>query len=141
MKAVIQRALEAHVSVDGKVIGSFDGPGLVVLLGVTHEDGATQVATMVRKIAELKLTEDMQSAEEAGLPVMVISQFTLYGSTRKGRKPSWTHAAPASIAEPLYQQVINGLKARGLRVETGKFGAMMKVRFTNDGPFTVMVEC
>lgn len=141
MKAVLQRAEGASVSVDGQVVGSFEGEGLVVLLGITHEDGPDQVQTMVRKIAELRILEDEKSVTDNNAPVMVISQFTLYGSTKKGRRPSWTAAAPGPVAKPLYEAVVDGLKARGLEVSTGIFGAMMKVSFTNNGPFTVLVEC
>lgn len=141
MKAVLQRADGARVSVDGKVVGQFDGEGLVVLLGITHDDGDQQVETMVRKIAELRILEGEKSVSDTNAPVMVISQFTLYGSTKKGRRPSWTKAAPGNVAEPLYDRVVAGLRERGLQVSTGVFGAMMKVDFVNDGPFTVLVEC
>lgn len=140
MRAVIQRALRGSVMVDGEVLGGFDGPGLVVLLGVAKGDGAAQVETLTRKIAELRVLDGELSVQEAGAPVLMISQFTLYGDTRKGRRPSWSHAAPGSEAEPLFDQVVEGLRARGLRVETGRFGADMKVELVNDGPFTVLVE-
>ncbi len=140
MRAVIQRALRGSVMVDGEVLGGFDGPGLVVLLGVAKGDGVAQVETLTRKIAELRVLDGELSVQEAGAPVLMISQFTLYGDTRKGRRPSWSHAAPGSEAEPLFDQVVEGLRARGLRVETGRFGADMKVELVNDGPFTVLVE-
>lgn len=140
MRAVIQRALRGSVMVDGEVLGGFDGPGLVVLLGVAKGDGVAQVETLTRKIAELRVLDGELSVQEAGAPVLMISQFTLYGDTKKGRRPSWSHAAPGPEAEPVFDQVVQGLRARGLRVETGRFGADMKVELVNDGPFTVLVE-
>ena len=142
MRAVIQRATSGEVRVDGTVVGrlALDPPeaeekcqGLVVLLGV-------QVATVARKIAELRILDDERSALDAGAPILVISQFTLYGDTRKGRRPSWAHAAPGEEAEPLVDAVVADLRGRGLHVETGQFGAMMEVSLVNDGPFTVLVE-
>lgn len=140
MRAVIQRALHGEVVVDGEVVGKIDRPGLVVLVGVAQEDTSAQVDTLVRKIAELRILNDEQSVQDTGAPVLMISQFTLYGDTRKGRRPSWSHAAPGSVAEPLFNEVVEGLRARGIEVATGRFGADMKVTLTNDGPFTVLVE-
>ena len=114
--------------------------GLVVLLGVQRGDGPEQVATVARKIAELRILDGELSAADAGAPILVISQFTLYGDTRKGRRPSWAHAAPGDEAEPLVDAVVADLRGRGLHVETGQFGAMMEVSLVNDGPFTVLVE-
>ena len=114
--------------------------GLVVLLGVQRGDGPEQVATVARKIAELRILDGELSAADAGAPILVISQFTLYGDTRKGRRPSWAHAAPGEEAEPLVEAVVADLRGRGLHVETGQFGAMMEVLLVNDGPFTVLVE-
>ena len=114
--------------------------GLVVLLGVQRGDGPDQVATVARKIAELRILDDERSALDVGAPILVISQFTLYGDTRKGRRPSWAHAAPGEEAEPLVDAVVADLRGRGLHVETGQFGAMMEVCLVNDGPFTVLVE-
>ena len=114
--------------------------GLVVLLGVQRGDGPEQVATVARKIAELRILDGELSAADAGAPILVISQFTLYGDTRKGRRPSWAHAAPGEEAEPLVDAVVADLRGRGLHVETGQFGAMMEVSRGNDGPFTVRVE-
>ena len=110
------------------------------LVGVQRGDGAEQVATVARKIAELRILDDERSAVDAGAPILVISQFTLYGDTRKGRRPSWAHAAPGDEAEPLVDAVVADLRGRGLHVETGQFGAMMEVSLVNDGPFTVLVE-
>ena len=114
--------------------------GLVVLLGVQRGDGPDQVAVVARKIAELRILDDERSAVDAGAPILVISQFTLYGDTRLGRRPSWAHAAPGDEAEPLVDAVVADLRGRGLHVETGQFGAMMEVSLVNDGPFTVLVE-
>lgn len=150
MRAVIQRATSGEVRVDGTVVGrlALDVPaeagekrqGLVVLLGVQRGDGTEQVATVARKIAELRILDDECSVLDAGAPILVISQFTLYGDTRKGRRPSWAHAAPGEEAEPLVDAVVADLRGRGLHVETGQFGAMMEVSLVNDGPFTVLVE-
>ena len=169
MRAVIQRATSGEVRVGGEVVGRLavsagsagsggaagslgsagdeagEGAGgarqgLVVLLGVQRGDGLEQVATVARKIAELRILDDERSALDVGAPVLVISQFTLYGDTRKGRRPSWAHAAPGEEAEPLVDAVVADLRGRGLHVETGQFGAMMEVCLVNDGPFTVLVE-
>ncbi len=140
MRAVLQRASRASVTVAGEVTASFDRQGIVALVGVTHEDGPEQVATVARKIAELRILDDEQSAADAGAPIIVVSQFTLYGDTRKGRRPSWGAAAPGPVAEPLVDAVVKDLRARGLDVGTGIFGAMMDVELVNDGPITVIVE-
>ena len=140
MRAVIQRVNRAAVRVDGEVVGEITRPGLMVLVGATHDDGPKQVATVARKIAELRILDGELSAADAGAPILVISQFTLYGDTRKGRRPSWAHAAPGEEAEPLVEAVVADLRGRGLHVETGQFGAMMEVSLVNDGPFTVLVE-
>ncbi|MBB6333918.1 D-aminoacyl-tRNA deacylase [Schaalia hyovaginalis] len=140
MRAVIQRVLRASVSVEDRIVGEIRGPGLMVLLGVKRGDGPEQAATVARKIAELRILEDEASVSEAGAPVLVVSQFTLYGDTRKGRRPSWSQAAPGPEAEPLVEAVVADLRGRGLEVATGRFGAMMQVELVNDGPFTVLVE-
>ena len=140
MRAVVQRAARASVTVDGAVVGSFEGPGLVVLVGATHDDGPDQVATIARKVAELRIMADERSVADLGAPVLVISQFTLYADTRKGRRPSWNGAAPGPVAEPLVAAVVEDLRGRGLRVETGVFGAMMQVELVNDGPVTILLE-
>ncbi len=140
MRAVIQRVLRACVTVEGRIVGEIRGPGLMVLLGVKRGDGPEQAATVARKIAELRILEGEASVSEAGAPVLVVSQFTLYGDTRKGRRPSWSQAAPGPEAEPLVDAVVTDLRARGLEVATGEFGAMMQVELVNDGPFTVLVE-
>lgn len=140
MRAVVQRATSAAVSVAGEVVGSFTGAGLVVLLGVTHEDGRDDVALIARKIAQLRILRDERSAEELGAPVLLISQFTLYADTRKGRRPSWNGAAPGPVAEPLVAAVGAALTAYGLDVQTGVFGADMALSLVNDGPVTILLD-
>jgi len=140
MRAVLQRASRASVTVDGEVTASFDRQGIVALVGVTHEDGPAQVETIARKIADLRILDGELSAADARAPIIVVSQFTLYGDTRKGRRPSWSAAAPGPVAEPLIDAVVQALRERGLEVGTGIFGAMMDVELVNDGPITVIVE-
>lgn len=140
MRAVVSRVAEASVTVGGEVVGALSGPGLLALVGVSVDDDDADVDTMVRKISELRILRDERSAVEAGAPVLVVSQFTLMGSTAKGRRPSWSRAAKGEIAKPLVEAVVAGLRARGLEVSTGSFGAMMQVHSVNDGPFTVLVE-
>ena len=140
MKAVLQRANGASVTVDGEVVGGFDGEGLVALVGVHKEDSPEDATRLARRIATLRILEGERSVEDTGAPVLVISQFTLYGLTRKGTKPSWSDAAPGPVAEPLVDSVVAELRARGLTVSTGVFGAMMDVSLTNSGPFTVIVD-
>ena len=139
MRAVVTRVLSASVTVDGQVTGEI-GPGLLVLVGVTHTDSERTAATMARKVHELRILRDERSAAEAGAPVLVVSQFTLYGDTRKGRRPSWVAAAPGPVAEPLVEAVVAALRGRGAEVATGVFGAAMQVASINDGPFTVLLE-
>ena len=140
MRAVIQRARSASVTVDGEVVGSFDGPGVVVLLGVTHDDGPDQVAWMARKIWGLRILRDEQSASDVGAPVLVVSQFTVYGDVRKGRRPTWNAAAPGGVSEPVYEQVCAELERLGAKVERGRFGADMAVSLVNDGPVTLVLD-
>lgn len=140
MKAVVQRASRASVTVDGEVVGAFEGPGLVALVGATHTDGAEQVSTVARKIAELRILDGEMSASDVNAPVMVISQFTLYADVKKGRRPSWNAAAPREVAQPLVDGVVQALRERGLTVSTGVFGAMMQVELVNDGPVTIVIE-
>jgi D-tyrosyl-tRNA(Tyr) deacylase len=140
VRAVAARVTRASVTVDDEVVGSFDEPGLLVLLGVATTDTPDQAATMARKLHELRVLRDEQSCATTGAPLLVVSQFTLYGDTRKGRRPSWTAAARPADAEPLVDAVVAALRERGAHVETGRFGAMMSVESTNDGPFTVIVE-
>ncbi len=140
MRAVLQRVTSARVEVDGEVVGAIDRPGLLALVGVTHDDGPEQVERMARKIAELRILRDEQSLSDAGAPVLVVSQFTLHADTRKGRRPSWSAAAPGPVAEPLVDALIDALRRRGIEVEQGRFGAMMQVALVNDGPFTLVVD-
>ena len=129
----------ANVVVDGQVVGAID-EGVVVLVGVTHGDSAATAATLARKVHELRILPGERSCAETGAGLLVISQFTLYGDTRKGRRPSWTAAAPGPLAEPLVDAVVAELRARGATVATGVFGAHMTLSLVNDGPFTVLVE-
>jgi D-aminoacyl-tRNA deacylase len=140
MRAVVQRVLSASVRVDGELVGALDNPGLLVYLGITHDDGTDDVAWMARKIRDLRILRDEQSASDVGAPVLVVSQFTLYGDARKGRRPTWTAAAPGPVSEPLYDAVCAELERLGTHVERGVFGAMMEVSSVNDGPFTVWLE-
>ncbi len=140
MRAVLQRVSSATVRVEDRVVGEI-GPGVLVLLGVAPSDGHTDVEHVARKIAELRILPGERSVSEvpeAG--VLVVSQFTLYGDTRKGRRPSWNGAAPGPVAEPLVGAVVETLRARGITVATGVFGAHMAVESVNDGPVTVIVE-
>jgi len=144
MRAVIQRALGASVVVDDQVVGSFDGPGLVALVGVTHEDTPALAQRLADKIYGLRIFTSVdgpeQSAADLGLPLLVISQFTLYADTRRGRRPTWDAAAPRPVAEPLVEAVISHLRERGAQVSTGIFGADMQVSLINDGPMTIQLE-
>ena len=140
MRAVLQRVSGASVRVDGEVVGEIAGSGLLALVGVTHDDGPEQVETMARKIAELRILEGERSVSDTGASVLVVSQFTLYADTRKGRRPSWNAAAPAPVAEPVVEQVVAALRARGVSVETGRFGAHMDVALVGDGPVTIILE-
>ncbi|EEH65866.1 MAG: D-aminoacyl-tRNA deacylase [Actinomyces urogenitalis] len=149
MRAVLQRVNRAAVRVDGEVVGEITRPGLMVLVGATHDDGPEQVATVARKIAELRLFDGAASEGERGsevsvsdlgAPVLVVSQFTLYADVRKGRRPSWNQAAPGEVAEPLVDAVVADLRARGLEVATGAFGEHMVIDMEADGPVTILVE-
>jgi D-tyrosyl-tRNA(Tyr) deacylase len=140
MRAVVTRVARASVSVEGVVYGKIEEPGLLVLLGVTHSDGDNEVTAMARKLHEIRALRDEQSCATTGAPLLIVSQFTLYGDTRKGRRPSWTAAARPDQAEPIVDAVVADLRRRGARVETGQFGAMMSVESINDGPFTLLVD-
>ncbi len=139
MRAVLQRVTGARVSVDDEVVGSI-GPGLVALVGVTHGDGPTEVETVARKIATLRIIDGERSVLDVGAEVLVVSQFTLYADTRKGRRPSWGAAAPGPVAEPLVAAVADALRAQGIRVAEGRFGADMQVAFVGDGPVTILLD-
>jgi D-tyrosyl-tRNA(Tyr) deacylase len=140
MRAVLQRVTSASLSVAGETAARLDEPGLVVLLGVTHDDGPEQVGWMVRKIRDLRIMREERSVADVGAPVLVVSQFTLYGDARKGRRPTWNAAAPGDVAEPVYRAVCAGLEELGTHVETGVFGADMAVQLVNDGPVTMVLE-
>jgi D-aminoacyl-tRNA deacylase len=139
MRAVVQTVSRASVTVAGEVVGAIDG-GLLVLLGITHTDNVTLAHTMARKVHELRILDDERSAAEIGAPLLVVSQFTLYGDTRKGRRPSWNTAAPAEVAAPLVTAFAESLRARGATVASGVFGARMLVESVNVGPRTVLLE-
>jgi D-tyrosyl-tRNA(Tyr) deacylase len=140
MRAVVQRVLSASVTVDGKVVGELDRPGLLVLLGVTHDDGPAQVAWMARKLWGVRILREERSASDVDAPLLVVSQFTLYGDARKGRRPTWNAAAPGPVSEPVYDQVCAELEQLGATVARGSFGADMQVGLVNDGPVTLVLE-
>jgi D-tyrosyl-tRNA(Tyr) deacylase len=143
MRAVVQRVRQASVTVEGAVVGSIGdgtGQGLCVLVGVTHDDTEQTAAQLAAKVHELRILDDERSAAEAGAPLLVVSQFTLYGDTRKGRRPTWNAAAPRPVAEPLVDHVVAVLRERGAHVETGVFGADMQLALVNDGPVTLLLE-
>jgi D-tyrosyl-tRNA(Tyr) deacylase len=140
VRAVTARVTRAEVTVDGEVVGAITEPGLLVLLGIHVDDDVAKAAAMARKLHELRVLRDEESCATANAPLLVVSQFTLYGETKKGRRPSWTRAARPEVAEPLVDAVVAELRGRGATVATGRFGAMMAVSSVNDGPFTVLVE-
>ncbi|HEX2315222.1 MAG TPA: D-aminoacyl-tRNA deacylase [Thermomonospora sp.] len=140
MRAVVQRVSRADVTVDGAVVGAVEEPGLLVLVGVTHDDTPEKARRLAGKLWGLRILEGEKSCSDVGAPLLVVSQFTLYGDTRKGRRPSWVDAAPGPVAEPLVDAVVAELRSLGARVETGRFGADMKVTLTNDGPITLILE-
>ncbi|WFE49638.1 D-aminoacyl-tRNA deacylase [Micromonospora sp. WMMD1155] len=139
MRAVVQTVGRAGVTVDGDVVGAIEN-GLLVLLGVTHTDTLQIAQTMARKVHELRILDGERSAADTGAPILVVSQFTLYGDARKGRRPSWTAAAPAEVAEPLVTAVVDALRERGATVETGRFRAHMLVESVNIGPQTLLLD-
>jgi D-tyrosyl-tRNA(Tyr) deacylase len=139
MRAVVQTVSRASVTVDGEVIGEIKD-GLLALVGVTHDDTVDKARTMARKIHELRIMDDERSASDTDAPILVVSQFTLYGDTRKGRRPSWINAAPAETAEGLVSAVVDELRARGATVATGKFQAHMLVESVNVGPRTIIFD-
>lgn len=158
MRAVVQRVTSAAVHVDGSVVGAIEpgvqqadpatseassgpeGQGLLVLLGVTHDDDAATAGKLARKIWELRILTDERSASDVGAPILVVSQFTLYADTRKGRRPSWSAAAPGPVSEPLVETFVQALRDLGAHVQTGVFGAEMTVSLVNDGPVTLVLE-
>ena len=140
MRAVVQRVSQASVTVDQQVVGAISEPGLVVLVGVTHEDTPGKAAKLAAKLWGLRILDGEKSCSDVSAPLLVISQFTLYGDTRKGRRPTWQAAAPGPVAEPLVAAVVSSLRALGAHVETGIFAANMKVSLVNDGPVTIILE-
>lgn len=146
MRAVIQRVVRSVVRVDGETTGS-TGHGLVILIGITHEDGAEDISYIVEKTLNMRLFSAAdhsggfdRSALEVGAEVLLVSQFTLYASTRKGRRPSFTAAAPAGVAEPMFEKLVDTFRGSGLTVSTGVFGAHMLVELVNDGPVTILLD-
>ena len=140
MRVVIQRVTRAAVRVASETVGAIDQPGYLVLVGITHSDGAAQVAKLADKTANLRLLEGEKSLLDEGAPVLAVSQFTLYGDAKKGRRPSWSAAAPGAVSEPLFNDYVQALRERGLHVETGVFGADMQVELVNDGPVTLILD-
>ncbi|MCM1950594.1 D-aminoacyl-tRNA deacylase [Streptomyces hydrogenans] len=140
MRAVVQRVDGAKVVVAGETVGEITGEGLCVLVGVTHDDTPEKAARMARKLWSVRVLEEERSCSDVNAPLLVISQFTLYGDARKGRRPTWNAAAPGPVAEPLVDEVVAQLRGLGAHVETGRFGADMRVSLTNHGPFTVLLE-
>lgn len=140
MRVVIQRVTRAAVRVAGEMVGAIDRPGYLVLVGITHGDGAAQIAKLADKTANLRLLEGEKSLLDEGAPVLAVSQFTLYGDAKKGRRPSWSAAAPGAVSEPLFNDYVEALRERGLHVETGVFGADMQVELVNDGPVTLILD-
>ncbi|MFL6287882.1 MAG: D-aminoacyl-tRNA deacylase [Actinomycetes bacterium] len=140
MRAVVQVARGAAVHINGERVGGFDGPGLVVLVGVTHTDTPADAEKLASKIWGLRIMDDERSASDENAPLLVVSQFTLYADLAKGRRPSWSAAAPRPVSEPLVQSVVDALRGFGATVSTGRFGADMQVSLTNDGPRTIIVE-
>ncbi|HUN32195.1 MAG TPA: D-aminoacyl-tRNA deacylase [Trebonia sp.] len=140
MRAVVQRVTQASVTVDGQVVGAITEPGLAVLIGISRDDTPAKAAKMAAKLWGLRILDGEKSCSDVGAPLLVISQFTLYADTTKGRRPAWGKAAPGPVAEPLVEAVLAQLRALGARVETGVFGADMKVALVNDGPVTIIIE-
>jgi D-aminoacyl-tRNA deacylase len=140
MRVVVQRVSRASVAVNGQVTGAIEEPGLLVLLGVTHGDTAEQAAKLAAKLWGLRILDGEKSCSDVGAPLLIISQFTLYADVAKGRRPSWSAAAPGPVAEPLVGAVVQALRHLGAQVETGVFGADMKVSLVNDGPVTVVFD-
>ena len=140
MRLVIQRALRADVTVAGEVVGRLTAPGLVVLIGITHSDTPALAARLAEKTWTLRILDGERSAADLAAPLLVVSQFTLYADTRKGRRPSWLAAAPGAVSEPLVQSYVEALRLLGAHVETGVFGAHMQVSLVNDGPVTITLD-
>ncbi|WP_409431714.1 D-aminoacyl-tRNA deacylase [Mycobacterium sp. SMC-16] len=142
MRVLVQRVTSARVTVDGQTVGEItpDPQGLVALVGLTHTDDAAVVRKMADKLWRLRILDGELSAADVGAPILVVSQFTLYADTAKGRRPSWNAAAPGPVAEPLVDEFAAALRELGAEVATGRFGAHMHVELANDGPVTVLLE-
>ncbi|HEX8488492.1 MAG TPA: D-aminoacyl-tRNA deacylase [Propionibacteriaceae bacterium] len=140
MRAVVQRVTSAHVTVADEVVGALQRPGLLVLVGVAHDDSAAIAARLADKVWNLRILADERSCAEVGAPLLVVSQFTLYADTRKGRRPSWSAAAPRPVSEPLVDAFVAALRSLGAEVATGVFGADMAVSLVNDGPVTLILD-
>jgi len=140
MRAVVQRVTQASVTVDGKIVGAIDEPGLLVLVGITYDDTPELAEKLAAKLWGLRILDGEKSCSDIGAPLLVVSQFTLYADLAKGRRPSWSAAAPGPVAEPLVNAVTRALRDLGARVQTGVFGAEMKVSLVNDGPVTIIID-
>jgi D-aminoacyl-tRNA deacylase len=140
MRLVIQRVSSAQVQVEGEIVGAIDRPGLLILVGVTRDDQPTTADRLAEKVWTLRILDGERSCQDENAPILVVSQFTLYADTRKGRRPSWSAAAPRTVSEPLIEAFVSSLRQRGAEVATGVFGAHMKVTLTNDGPVTLILE-
>jgi D-tyrosyl-tRNA(Tyr) deacylase len=140
VRAVVQRVTQASVTVDGQAVGAISEPGLLVLVGVTHDDTPEKAAKLAAKLWGLRILDGEKSCSDVSAPLLLISQFTLYADTRKGRRPTWQAAAPGPAAEPLVDAVVSSLRGLGARVQTGVFGANMKVSLVNDGPVTLILD-
>ena len=140
MRVVLQRVTRASVTVAGEVVGAIDEPGLCLLVGATHTDTQADVDRLTDKVWGLRVLRDERSASDVDAPILVVSQFTLYADVRKGRRPSWSDAAPGPVSEPLVDAFVDALRRRGARVETGRFGADMAVDLVNDGPVTLVLD-
>ena len=142
MRILVQRVTSASVKVDGKTVGSIepDGQGLLALVGVTHDDDVIKAQRLAEKLWQLRILDDENSAADVNAPILVVSQFTLYANTTKGRRPTWNAAAPGTVAEPLVMAFIAALRVLGADVEMGMFGTQMEVALVNDGPVTVQLE-
>jgi D-aminoacyl-tRNA deacylase len=140
MRLVVQRVTSARVEVAGEIVGAIDRPGLVILAGVTHDDQPATVDRLAEKVWTLRILDGERSCRDQNAPLLVVSQFTLYADTRKGRRPSWSAAAPREVSEPLIDAFVSGLRLRGAEVATGVFGAHMDVTLTNDGPVTLILD-
>ena len=140
MRLVVQRVTSARVAVSGQVVGAIDRPGLLILVGVTHDDQPTTAERLAEKVWRLRILRGEKSCLEENAPILVVSQFTLYADIRKGRRPSWSTAAPRAMSEPLIEAFVSSLRLLGAEVATGVFGAEMQVSLTNDGPVTLILD-